>query len=209
MKLIKIEKYKGRTMQLTFAETDGEPVFLNDDIIQRYNLKAGMDIPESALDEIVRADTYRRARERAMYLLDYRDYSYVELCKKLMNNYDEDICFEVADNLAELGFINDERYAENLARRQFEVKLMGVYRVKPYLREKGIPQAIIDKAVAPYADGAAERAAQLIERKYLKYYEPDDKAMMEKLKNALARQGYSFYDIKAVSYTHLTLPTIA
>jgi regulatory protein len=187
MKLTCVEKYKGRTMQLSFE--GGETAYLNADIVQRYSLRAGVDIPEAAWAEIVHADTYRRARERAMYLLDYRDYSYVELCKKLMNNYEEDICFEVADSLAEHGFINDARYAETIARRQFEVKLFGAYRVRLYMREKGIPAAIIEQALEPYA-------AELVKRKYMKYYDPDDRAMMQKLKNALARQGYGYGEIK-------------
>lgn len=194
MRLESIEKYKGRTMQLNFSE--GEPAFLNADIVSRYGLRGGIDIPESAWEEIVHDDTFRRARERAMYLLDYRDYSYTEMVKKLMNNYCEDVCFEVADDLAEKGFIDDRRYAENLARRQFEVKLMGEYRVKMYLREKGIPRAVIEEATEPYEDSAAERAAELAERRYMKYFDPDDPALMQKLKNALARQGYAYGDIK-------------
>lgn len=179
---------------LTFD--DGQTAFLNADIVQRYGLRGGISVPESAWEEIVHDDVYRRARERAMYLLDYRDYSYAELCKKLMKNYDEDICFEVADNLAEHGFIDDLRYAQAMARRLFEVKLYGSYRAKLYMREKGIPRAIIEQAVEMYAQDAAERAAELIERKYMKYYDPEDRALMQKLKNALARQGYSYGEIK-------------
>lgn len=193
MRLEKIEKYKGRTMRLDFDE--GEPAFLSSDTVSRYGLRAPMDIPERAWEEIVYEDTFRRARERAMYLLDYRDHSYAELVKKLMKNYCEDICFDVADELAEKGFINDMRYAENLARRQFEVKLLGEYRVKAYMREKGIPSSVIERAIEPYEEDSAERAAKLIERKYLKYFDPDDRALMQKLKNALARQGYSYGDI--------------
>ena len=111
-KLERVEKYKGRTMQLTFE--GGECDFLNADIVQRYSLRAGADIPAAAWEEIKHADTFRRARERAMYLLDYRDYSYADMVKKLMNNYEEDICFEVADDLAGRGFIDDVRYAETL-----------------------------------------------------------------------------------------------
>ena len=161
-----IEKYKGRTMKLTLSE--GEPAFMNADIIARYGLKGGIDVPESAWKEIIHADVFRRARERAMYLLDYRDYSYADLVKKLMDNYEEDICFEVADDLAEHGFINDRRYAENLARKLCETKLLGEYRARMYMREKGIPSSIIE----------------------------EDRQTTEKLKNALARQGYSFSDIK-------------
>lgn len=193
-KIESIEKYKGRTMKLTLAE--GEPAFMHGDIIARYGLRAGVSVPESAWAEIVRADAFRRARERAMYLLDYRDYSYADLVKKLMDNYDEDVCFEVADKLAELGFINDRRYAETLARRLCETKLLGEYRARLYMREKGIPAAVIAQSLEPYRETAAERAKELIERKYMKYYDPEDRLLMQKLKNALARQGYSFGEIK-------------
>ena len=189
-----IEKYKGRTMKLTLSE--GEPAFMNADIIARYGLKGGIDVPESAWKEIIHADVFRRARERAMYLLDYRDYSYADLVKKLMDNYEEDICFEVADDLAEHGFINDRRYAENLARKLCETKLLGEYRARMYMREKGIPSSIIEEALVPYSCSGAERPAELAERKYMKYFDPGDRQTTEKLKNALARQGYSFSDIK-------------
>lgn len=193
-KLERVEKYKGRTMQLTFE--DGECDFLNADIVQRYSLRAGADIPAAAWAEIKHADTFRRARERAMYLLDYRDYSYADMVKKLMNNYEEDICFEVADDLAGRGFIDDVRYAETLARQKFEVKLLGEFRVKQFLREKGIPAAVIEQALEPYREDAAERARELAERRYMKYFDPDDRDLMQKLKNALARQGYGYGEIK-------------
>ena len=188
-----IEKYKGRTMKLTLSE--GEPVFVNADIIAAYSLKAGLSVPEAALKEILAADEKRKARERALYLLDCRDYSYVEMVNKLMNNYSEDTCYEVADELAEKGFINDRRYAELLARRLCESKLLGYFRAKPYMRERGIPMRIIEDALAEYADSAPERAAQLAEKKYMKYFDPSDRAMMQKLKNALVRSGYGFRDI--------------
>ncbi len=182
-------------MKLTLAE--GEPVFMNADIVSRYGLKGGVSVPDGAWAEILHADVFRRARERAMYLLDYRDYSYTDLVKKLMDNYEEDICFEVADKLAELGFVNDRRYAEALAVRLCETKLYGTYRAIPYMREKGIPMALIKQSLEPYEESAPERAAELARKKYLKYYDPDDRALMQKLKNALARQGYSFSEIRA------------
>lgn len=190
-----IEKYKGSTVKLTLSE--GEPVFLNACIVSEYSLRAGMSVPRAAVGEIIYADTRRRARERALYLLDLRDYSYAELVKKLLMNYEEDICFEVADELAEKGFINDRRYAEVLARRLCETKLLGYFRAKPYMREKGIPVSVIEQALAEYSDTAPERAAALAEKKYMKYYAPDDRSLMQKLKNALVRSGYSFSEVNA------------
>ena len=85
--------------------------------------------------------------------------------------------------------------SELLARRLCESKLLGYFRAKPYMRERGIPMRIIEDALAEYADSAPERAAQLAEKKYMKYFDPSDRAMMQKLKNALVRSGYGFRDI--------------
>ncbi len=185
-----IEQYKGRTMKLVLDE--GEPVFVNADIVLQFNIKSGMSVPAAAIDEITAADTRRKARERAMYLLDYRDYSYAEMVEKLTATYGEDIAFDTADELAAKGFLNDRRYAEMLARRLCEGKMLGYFRAKPYMREKGIPAALIEQALAEYTDTAPERAAGLARKKYMKYYEPDDRKAMQKLKAALVRSGYSF-----------------
>ncbi len=192
-KIERIEKYKGNTARIIFG--DGENAFISFETVRKFQLEDNMEIPESAFSEIIRADTLRRGRERALYLLDYRDHSYSELVKKLMKNYDKDICFEIADDLAARGLIDDSRYAAALAAKYFERQLLGVFGVKQRLREKGIPSGIIERVVLPYEDGAGERAAELIEKKYMKYFDPSDRALMQKLKGALARKGYGFSQI--------------
>lgn len=194
-KIKSIAQYKGNTAQIEFE--DAQPLFINFDTVSKYELAAGMDIPQSAAEQIKKTDLVRKARERALYLLDMRDHSYSELVKKLRKNYDEDICFEVADELAQKGLLNDRRYARSLARQLFEVKLLGSYIVRQKMREKGLPKGVIEQAIAEYEDGAQERAAELIRRKYLQKYDPDDRADREKLIAALARKGYSYTQIKA------------
>ena len=193
MKILSVEKYKGSTYRIDFEER--EPAFINNEIISLYHLKAGVEIPDEALEEIVYANDFRRARERALYLLDYRDYSYIELYKKLLANYDEQICYDVCDKLAELGLINDRRYAESLARKYMEVKKFGYYRASREMREKGLSKELIDEALSQYEDSVIERICQLVEKKYLKKLEQEDG--VKKVKNALVRQGYSYSDINA------------
>ncbi|WP_124098087.1 regulatory protein RecX [Ruminococcus sp. Marseille-P6503] len=193
LKILSVEKYKGNTWRIDFE--GAEPAFLNSEIVLRYNLRVGAEIPENAWEEIVYSNELRRARERAMYLLDYRDYSYVELYKKLLNNYGEQICYDVCDRLAELGFINDRRYAESLARKYMEVKRFGYYRAAQEMKQKGLSKELIDEVLSEYEDTVDERICQLIEKKYLRRLEED--GGVKKVKNALARQGYSYSDINA------------
>ncbi len=140
---------------------------------------------------------YKRARERALYLLDYRDHCYAEIVTKLLRKYDEDIAYEVADELSDKGLIDDQRFAENMARQLIEVKLYGTYRARMQLKQRGVPKSVIDEVLEPYAEGGELRAKELIERRYAKYWEPDDRAMMQKLIAAAVRQGYSFDEVKA------------
>lgn len=194
--ITKISQYKGKTLRVDFEQ--GEPAFINADIVSDFRLARGMTLTEEQWAEVVYACDLRRARERALYLLDYKDYSYILMFRKLSENYPEQICFEVCDKLAELGVINDRRFAEGLARRYMEVKGFGRYRAVQEMRLKGLSKEIIEEALEPYSDteSTRERLRALIEKKYRRRLESEDG--VQKVKNALVRQGYSYADINAV-----------
>lgn len=177
---------------------DGERIYIHEKILSEYHLKEGINVPQEAAEEIVAANDYRRARERALYLLDARDYSFVELYQKLEKNYDEDICIKVCKNMAELRLINDRRYAESLARQLFEVKRVGMFKAKQELKRRGLSDKIIEEAVEPYADEeeSFSRLEELVERKYERYL--TDEKGVKRVKNALLRQGYRYSEINAV-----------
>ncbi len=194
MKIILLEKYKGKTYQVDLD--NGETYFWHFDLICEYHLKEDMEIPQSAVEEIAFENDFRKAKERALYLLDYRDYSYTELFKKLEKNYCEDICYKVMDRMVELGTIDDRRYAERLARHYTEVKKFGYYRASSEMKRKGIPKTIIEETLGEYEDTVYERLFELINKKYYRYLE--DENGIKKIKNSLVRYGYSYEDINAV-----------
>lgn len=196
MRITEISAYKGSTMCIIF-DTD-ERIYINEKILAEYNLKEGMNVSSEAVEEIVSANDYRRARERALYLLDSRDYSFVELYEKLEKNYSEEICLKVCKYLAGLKLIDDRRYAESLARQIFEVKRLGMFKAKQELKRRGLSDSIIEEAVDPYADEeeSFSRLEELVERKYERYL--TDEKGVKKVKNALLRQGYGFAEINSV-----------
>ncbi len=189
--IISIEKYKGSTMRVDLDE--GEPLFINVDVLNEYHLQKDMVIPEGAVSEIIHSNDFRRARERALYLLDDRDYSYIELYKKLENNYDEDICLEVCNRLSEIGCINDRRYSEHLAEHYCQTKRFGSRRAREEMRKRGISNDLITEALEPYEDSVQERIAELIDKKYARYL--TDEKGVQKVKAALVRRGYSFSEV--------------
>lgn len=195
-RITNISQYKGRTLRIDFEQ--GEPAFINAEVVSDLRLAKGMTLTEEQWAKVVYANDLRRARERALYLLDYKDYSYILMFKKLSENYPEQICYEVCDRLAELGVINDRRFAEGLARKYMEVKGFGRYRAVQEMRLKGLSKELIEDALAPYSDteSTRERLRELIEKKYRRRLDSEDG--VKKVKNALVRQGYSYADINAV-----------
>lgn len=194
IKIADIGTYKGETV---YIETeDGEKYFVHQSMIYEFHLKKGMEIPPSALEEVLHENLYRKAKERALYLLDKREYGYAELFHKLEENYDEDICYRVCNKLAELHLIDDRRYAARLAEYYSCTKKFGKYRAKQEIMRRGISSSLAEEALAEYEDGAVERLREVVERKYERYL--TDRKGAEKVKAALVRQGYSFSEIKEV-----------
>ena len=177
---------------------DDRRIYVHSKIIAEYHLKEGMNVPDAAVEEMVEANDFRRARERALYLLDVRDYSFMEMYEKLTKNYSEEISLRVCKGLAEVRLIDDRRYAEARARELFEVKRVGVYKARQELKRRGIPESIIEDVVEGYADeeDSLARLEELVEKKYERYL--TDEKGVKRVKNALLRQGYSYSEINAV-----------
>ena len=198
-KIVCIEKYKGKTYCVQLS--DGDKIYLHSSIITQYSLKEGIEIPQSALDEIIFDNDFRKAKERALYLLEYRDHSYKELFDKLMRNYSEDVCFAVMDRMVELGLINDRKYAKMFARKLFEVKKVGKYKARFEMQKKGISRELIDEMIESYEDDTIERLYELVEKKYARYL--SDEKGVKKVTSALLRSGYSYSEIKQVLKIYL------
>ncbi len=139
---------------------------------------------------------FTRAKERALYILEARDHSYAELYSKLEKNYSEEVCFAVCDKMTEIGLINDSLYAKKLAKYYFTVKKYGRYRAFNEMKRKGLDISDIEEASEEYLYDLKERIRELIENKYYKYL-GDEKGVI-KVKNALARLGYTYDDINSV-----------
>lgn len=195
MKITSLKKYKGSTFE---AELDYErKIYLHADIIADFGLREDDELDRERLREIIRASNFRRAYQRALYLLDYRDYSREEMYRKLLENYkSESLCNAVADKLENAGIIDDERYAEKLAVRYVAGRKFGYRRALREIRMKGIGQNTAVDALDPHSEEFEENLMQLLETKYARRLtDPDDRREIEKAKASLVRYGYGFDEI--------------
>jgi len=134
------------------------------------------------------------AKERALAMLDRRDYSAAELRKKLVEKgEDEAEAAAAVERLTELGFVDDARYAP-LVVRHYAAKGYGPRRVLQELQARGIPRELWDAAMEqmPVQDDAVDRLL----RSRLKSDAPD-RAELKRASDFLLRKGYGWDEIKA------------
>jgi len=144
------------------------------------------------------------AKRRAMHLLGGRDYGRNELISKLKNNYSEETAINVADLMCEYGYVNDERYAEKLARNYITVRKYGKSRAAIMMSQKGLDRDTVDNALAKYTEeDITAEIADILRKKYadrLFLEGIEGKKEMQKIIAALARRGYGYNDIKTALY---------
>ena len=133
------------------------------------------------------------AKEKALALLDKRDYSRAELLRKLAEkDFDEAEATEAVDRLVELGFVDDARYAPIIV-RHYAAKGYGPQRVRQELQKRGIPKELWDEALAemPEQDDTLDRLI----RSKLGGKEPS-KENLSRVSAALQRRGYGWQEIR-------------
>lgn len=146
-------------------------------------------------EEEERNAEYERARKRAMYLLGGHAYSCAALREKLLNSYSKETADRVVEDMTEYGFLNDGEYAEKLAASLIKGKKYGLYRAKAEMRHKGVPETLIEDALAQYErEDYVEQLKELIRKKYSEKIE--DRDDRQRVIAALARRGFGFSEIK-------------
>jgi regulatory protein len=112
---------------------------------------------------------YEKAMQKALRLLSVRSRSCHELRSKLKERgISKTVIDRVVDRLNELSYLDDETFAKGWARNLAVNRLWGNRRISISLREKGIPESLIDVAIADARNEIDERTAieKLIEKKY-------------------------------------------
>lgn len=194
MKITGIEKKSG-TRYTVYV--DGEYFYIFDvEIISNNNLKVGLDVDLELLEDLKYQAEKRKARERAFHLLSYRDHSKKELYDKLLKNTTDEIATQTVIKMEELGYVNDENYAEKMAEFYLNYKNFSYRRSLFELKKKGINEELARMCLDSCEVDAIDQIRKIIEQKYYRYL--GDFKGNQKVINALARLGFSYSDIKEV-----------
>ena len=184
-----------RRKSLSALFLDGEfAMNLDTETLLRSGWKLGDEIGDEALFELKTASEARRANEKALYLLGCRGYAKKELAERLRRSVTPQAAEQAAARMEELGLVDDEAFAENLAAELLERKGFSAERACYELRRKGVEQELAERVVGALAPDPAEKIGQLLAQKYPGAAE--DEKRRRRAFAALQRLGYRSEDIR-------------
>jgi len=176
---------------------DGEEAMkLDAEIVLSHRILVGSEITDEQLHACVIDSENKRCKDKAMWLISYRDHSRRELIEKLRHDYSSACAEAAVSRLEELGLVDDERYARRYAAELIEVRRLSDRGVRQKLREKGIDRDLIDEIMAQSEVDEQAQIREIIEKKYARGLS-DEKARRRAV-NALSRLGFAYSDIKSV-----------
>lgn len=178
--------------------TDEGEYEISGELLRQYHLEEAETADSTLLESLHRKSRFRRAYQRAGYLLDERDYSYSMMYQKLMQTYrDRELCTAVLRRLVENGYIDDRRYAAKCAEYLVERKKYGIYRARQDMLHRGLEKNLVEAALQPFQETAAEQIPAVLEKKYGRILtDPDDRKARERAIAGMVRLGYDFRSVR-------------
>ena len=193
---MQITAIEPRRKGLSALYIDGEfAMKLDTEVLLSQRFDVGREISDEQLHECILASDKKRCKDKAMWLISFRDHSRRELIDKLKRDYPDEICEKTADRLGELGLLDDGRYARRYAADLISIKRLSSRGVAQKLREKGIDRELIDEVLNEFDIDEDDQIRAIIEKKYARSL-TDEKGYRRAF-NALVRMGFGYQSIKS------------
>ena len=191
-----ITDIRPRRKGLSALYLDGEyAVSLDTQTLLEHRINTGCELSDEDLRELIEMSSERRAKEKALWLISYRDHSKKELKDKLVRTCDADAADKAVARMEELGLVNDDKFARQYARRLLLEKKLTRRAAAFELTRKGIDRETAEKVLGEIDVDYRGNIREIIEKKYRNVQDEKEK---RRAVAALQRLGYGWDDIKAV-----------
>jgi regulatory protein len=176
---------------------DGEFGFGLSRIVAAW-LQVGQELSEEKIAHLKTEDEKEASRQSAFRLLHYKARSIAEMSQALSRKgYSPGVIDETIERLVSSGLLNDEQFAETWIENRSEFRPRSKRALELELRQRGITQETISKAVEEVDD---EELAYLAGRKHSRKLDTTDwTEFRKKLYNFLARRGFNYEVIGPVT----------
>ena len=148
--------------------------------------------PAASSEEKADADAYAMARGIVLRQLTMAPRSRHQLREKLrQRDCPDEVAEEVLDRMAEVGLVDDEKYAEALVRSQQASRGLSKRGLEHELRTKGVDREIADDVLAQVTSIQEEdRARALVDARLPRLRGLHRDVAMRRLAGLLGRKGY-------------------
>ena len=168
------------------------------DRLKRFGIKQGEDLAQEDYEKIQSEVLLKRAKKRAMHLLEDMDRTESALREKLKAGlYPESAISGAIEYVRSFGYLDDARYAENFIMSRKDSK--SKREIKALLSQKGVSDDLICLAFEQcYSEESEEEAIRRILRKKKVDPERMEEQEYQKILGYLARKGFRYEVIRHV-----------
>ncbi len=194
---MQITAIEPRKKGLSALYIDGEfAMKLDTEVLLAHRFDVGKDIDDEVLRACILDSDRKRCKDKAMWLISFRDHSRKELLDKLKRDYPEDVAEAAVARMEELGLVDDSRYARRYTADLIHLKRLSIRGVRQKLYEKGIDRDLIDEILEETEIDEEAQIRAVIEKKYARNL--NDEKSRRRAVSALQRLGFGYGSIKSV-----------
>ena len=162
----------------------------------RFHIEEENDLSEQTYEKIKEEILLKRARDRALYLLQSQGRTKAEMIQKLQKDgYPDDVIREVMSFLEEYHFVDDSSYTENYIHVNKSRK--SSRQIVFELQQKGVDKDTISRMLEEAPINEDDTVRVLLKKKTGGQI-PADWKERQKLADFLGRKGFSFDVIQRV-----------
>lgn len=141
---------------------------------------------------MVSEEAYKEAMQRALKLLERRDYAEGELIDKLkQKGIEEEAAAKAAERLTELGYINDKKFAAILV-RHYSAKGFGPGKIRSEFIKRRVPRELWDEALSEFPESVDKVYSLFLKKLGTKERSREN---ISKASASAARRGFSWEEI--------------
>jgi regulatory protein len=166
-------------------------------MIEALKLHKGQHLGDDEIARLQVLDEIEVAHERALNFLSYRPRSAEEVRRRLREKKISETAIEtVIERLERAGLLDDRAFTRFWIENREQFKPRGAQALRYELRQKGVPDAIIEDALSDFDEqDAAYRAARAQVRRYA---QADQQTFRKRLGDHLARRGFAYSTVRDV-----------
>ena len=172
----------------------GETLSVDAGLLTRFDLRVGTVLDAARRGQLVDEDERIRAKAMAFDLLRLRSHSAHEIAARLRRKgFADSIIDETLASLKELGFVADEKFAEEWVESRRRHRPRGVLALRRELERKGIDGTTIERTLRTVTEGdERETALDVARRQYGRYRTLPRDVARRRLYEFLLRRGFTY-----------------